>query len=501
MSVIRKLAGATAIYGISSVLGRFISILLTPIHTGFFTKGLEGQYGILSFFFSYIAFFNVFLIFGMETTLFRLSEDEKEKGSVYNQAFLFVSGLAVLFLLIGMSFHDVIAGWIGYPDDGHIVMLVVGILTMDTLAALPMARLRQQNRAKRFATINIINIVLTVSLNFILLKFVEVDIVWVFVANVIASAFRMGMAFTTGMPSSWKPKLDIIKPMTHYGFFIMIAGLAGMMNETLDRILIPNLWESGNVFLGVARTGEEMNGIYAACYKLGMFIPLFTQAFRYAAEPFFFKNAVQKDSPETLAKVFHYFFFAVLAGFLIISAFKDEIAAFNFFGLFDTDKRSVTFIDKAYWDGLSVVPILLMAYVCSAIYVNLSIWFKITKQTRFALLFTGVGALITILINVFTIPTYGFVGSAWATLICYAVMVILVYFIGQHYYPVPYRVTRLGQYLLLVIVGFGINRTIGATDGFLLAFVAKMAVCAGILGLILVWEKWYPSFKSSAPEV
>lgn len=495
MSIIRKLAGETAIYGISSVLGRFLSILLTPIHTNFFVGPELDEYGILSFFFSYIAFFNVFLIFGMETTLFRLSEDEKEKGAVYNQGFIFIGLLVLAFLVIGMSAHDGIASLINYPDDGNVVMLVVGILAMDALAALPMARLRQQNRAKRFATINIINIILTVSLNVILLKFVGVDIIWVFVANAIASACRLLMALSTGLPSSYKLKPQVLKPMLQYGFFIMIAGLAGMMNETLDRILIPGLWPDGQSYLGVERTGEGMNAIYAGCYKLGMFIPLFTQAFRYAAEPFFFKNASQKNSPETIAKVFHYFFLAVLSGFLIISAFKNEIAAFNFFGLFDSEKKIVTFINKDYWDGLSIIPILLLAYVCSAAYVNMSIWFKITKQTRFAILFTGVGALITIVINVITIPKYGFIGSAWATLASYATMLVLVYLIGQHYYPIPYRIKRLGMYLGLMLVAFWLNDTIGSTDGFILAFISKVLVCAAALGVVFVAEKWMPVFE------
>jgi O-antigen/teichoic acid export membrane protein len=489
MSVIKRLAGDTAIYGISSVLGRFLSILLTPIHTNLLAG--TGDYGLLSTFFSYIAFFNVLLIFGMETTFFRFTEDEKEKGMVYNQAFLLVGGLASLVLLLGLLAHDGIAALMNYPDEGLIVMIVMGILAIDAFAALPMARLRQQGRAKRFATINIINIVLTVGLNWIFLTFISTDIVWVFVANITASAIRLGLALITGLPSSLKPRLAALKPMLHYGFFIMIAGLAGMMNETLDRILIPQLWEDGSLFNGEGRTGEQMNGIYAACYKLSMFIALFTQAFRYAAEPFFFKDAKNKNSPETIAKVFHYFFIAVLAGFVIVSAYKDEIAAFNFFGLLG----ETTFIDKRYWEGLFIVPILLMAYLFSATYVNMSIWFKITKQTRFAILFTGTGALITILINVFTIPKYGFVGSAWATLICYAVMVVLVYLTGQRYYPVPYKLTRLGQYLLLALVAFGINRRIGYVPGEWLEFWAKGFVMLLFFGIVYLWEKTKPSFQ------
>ncbi|MEM7659201.1 MAG: polysaccharide biosynthesis C-terminal domain-containing protein, partial [Bacteroidota bacterium] len=193
------------------------------------------------------------------------------------------------------------------------------------------------------------------------------------------------------------------------------------------------------------------------------------------------------------AKIFHYFCLAALAGFLVISSFAQEIVSFDFFGLPTLfGKEGITFVDEAYWSGVRVIPILLLAYVFSAAYIQLSIWFKITKQTRFAILFTGTGATITILVNYFGIPTYGYLASAWATLICYLVMTVMVYFVGQRYYPIPYRVGRMLLYVGLFLVAFLLNRQIGPTNGYWLAFVMKAGICAAVLGIVAFLEKFQP---------
>lgn len=493
MSVLKKLAGETAIYGISSVLGRFLNLLLTPFFTNIFKPGV---YGIIGNLYGYIAFFNVFLTFGMETAFFRFSEDEEDTEKVYNQAFVWVSSLVVLVLIIGLVSYKTLAGWMGYEDQEHLVLMTFIIISIDGLAALPMAKLRKESRAKRFAMINLTNIGLSLFLNILFIAFMDLGIEYVFVANIIASSVRLGLALTTGLPTSYKPDMALLKQMAHYGFFIMIAGLAGMMNETLDRILIPFLWVDGAMWGSPpdypmqALTGNEMNGIYNACYKLSMFVLLVTQAFRYAAEPFFFREAKDKKSPETFARVFHYFMIAVLAAFMMISSYAHEIVSFNIFGL-TGDK---TFIDESYWMGLKVVPILLFAYVFSAAYINLSIWFKITKQTRFAILFAGTGATITILINVLTIPKHGYMGSAWATLAAYGTMTVLCYYLGQKYYPIPYRIQRLFVYALVFVTGFVINQSIGPTAGYWPAFFFKLMVAAVAIGGVYVGEKYYPVF-------
>jgi O-antigen/teichoic acid export membrane protein len=307
--------------------------------------------------------------------------------------------MATFFLILGGLLYQPIAAGLGYPDESLVVLMTFGILFLDALAALPMARMRYEEKAIRFSVINMINIVITVALNIVFILILKLGIEYIFVANLIASALRLAMASWKNLPTSLRPDKTILKQMVNYGFFIAIAQVAGMMTQSLDRILIPILWEDGAIFHGVERTATEINGLYTGIYKVVIFIALATQAFRYAVEPFFFKESKNDNSPETFARIFHYFVLAALVGFLFIASFAKEIVSFNLWGLVN-----VTLIGEAYWEALEVVPILLLAYVFHGAYVNLSIWFKITKQVRYAILFTGVGAILTILINYFTIP-------------------------------------------------------------------------------------------------
>ena len=494
MGVLKKLAGQTAIYGISSVLGRVLNFLLTPLHTAVFAKG---ALGIVATFYASVTFVNVILTFGMETTFFRFIQDSKDPKKVYNQAFFWVMLMASLFLSWVLVFRNGIAQALGYPGEGLMVALTAGFVFLDMVAALPMARLRHLEKAKRFALINLTNIGIIVAANFLFLAVLgNTEIVYVFIANLIGSAVRTSLALVGNLPSKLLPDTRLLRNMLEYGFYIMIAGLAGTVNETFDRLVIPRWWEDGSLLNGIPQTGEELNGVYYANYKVAMLIALFSQAFRYAAEPFFFKSAGEKDSPETFARVFHYFTLATLTGFLILASFTKEIISFDLtLGLAAEPK---TFIAEAYWEGLVVVPILLLAYVFSAAYINISIWFKITKQTRFALLFTGVGAFITILINYFGIPAYGYIASAWATLVCYVVMSVMVYMVGQKYYPIPYRAGRIGLYALAILVAYGINQRVGPTDGYWLAFVFKAGVCLAALGIIIGLERLIPPFVTSS---
>lgn len=484
--------GQTLIYGVSSVLGRMLNVLLTPILTRAFSRAVFGIYTSL---YAWVAFINVVLTFGMETTFFRFIQDHEDEEDLYSQAFVWVSILASLFLLLCLIFHQEIAAALGYPEYGLAVMYMGGFIFLDAVAALPLARLRYREKAMRFAVINLVNIGVNLSANIVFIVLLEKGITYVFLANLIASGIRTTLALWGNLPKRLKPAPAVLRPMLRYAVFIMVAGLAGIANEVFDRLAIPYLWEDGRVFRGVARSGEEMNGLYGANYKVAMLVALFTQAYRYAVEPFFFKTAKDKNSPETYARIFHFFSLATLFGFLLLSSFTHELMATRFslpwLGTY-------TFIDEKFWEALDIVPVLLLAYVFSAAYINISIWFKITKQTRFALVFTGTGAFITILGNVWGIPLYGYVASAWATLACYTVMSLMVYFLGQKYYPVPYRVGRLLVYLLLCILVVGFNQGIGPSQGFSPAIWTKIVACFAAGLLIGTWEFFVPSFGRSA---
>jgi len=494
MSVLRKLASQTVIFGAGHVLAKVLSIILTPLLLSVASLG-STAYGAFTQLYAFVSFINVILIFGMETTFFRFLQDTDDPREVYNQAWIWVALMAGIFMAIIMPLGDSLAAFFDAPGQGIWIRLLAGVIVLDVVAAMPLARLRQQEKAGQFSLILIINVLLTLGLNYLFLVVLEYkDLSYIFLANLIASTAKLILSLIGGnLPTSLKPKPSVLRPMLAYGFFIMIAGFAGIMNETLDRAMLPKLWPDGGIWEGVPRTGLEMNGIYGANYKVAMLIQLAIQAFRYAAEPFFFKQSKEKDSPETFARVFHYFEIAALIGFLFIASFAQEIVSFDFFGLFQ-------FYDEEFQVGLSIVPVLLLAYVFSGAYLNMSIWFKITKQVRFAILFTGTGALITILVNVLTIPTYGYLGSAWATLICYLVMSTMVYFVGQRYYPIPYRVGRLLIYAGVFIGLFFINRTIGPTEGYWLAFLSKFLLCLVGIGVVFIGEKYFSPFTNKTSE-
>ena len=481
MSILKKLAGQTAIYGLSSILGRLLNTALTPYYTKLFA---EGEFGQISDLYSWITFANVILTFGMETAFFRYSREWKNPEKAYNQSFLFVSALSVIFLLFSSLAYLPLSKGLGYENAPQLVLMAIIVIALDTLTALPMAKLRQSEKAKHFAAINLTNIGLTLGCNIFFLSYLHKGIEYVFVSNIIASSVRLLMSMLNGFPTEWKIDQDLIRQMTKYSIFIMVAGFAGMMNENLDKILIGRLWEDGNVYHGHARSGQEMQGLYSAGYKLGIFISLVTQAFRYAVEPFFFRHSEEQNSPQTFAQIFHYFMIACLACFLLISSFEHELVSIKIYHF--------TFINQRYWESLEIVPIILLAYVFSAAYIQISAWFKITGQTKFALLFTGIGAIITILINVLTIPKYGYMGSAWATLVCYVVMTVMVYFYGQKHYPVPYRMGRFVLYLSICVLGYFICDKIGFELGTINweLFGLKLGVCGIILGGIAAWEKY-----------
>ncbi len=483
--MLKKLAGQTAIYGVSNILSRLLHLLLTPLYTNLFEPSV---YGIYTNLYAYVAFVQLLLTFGMETTFFRYIQREEDTDAVYGRAFGWVALITGVFMLLFGLLHRPIAQGMGYAGSEHLVLLMIGIISLDVLAALPLANLRQQEKVMKFSVITLVNSLTLIGLNVVLVLVLKLGITYVFVANLIASAVRLGLTLYGNLPKKISLNPVKLRPMISYGYYIMLAGFAGTMNETLDRVLIPKLWTDGNPLNGVSMTGEALNGIYGANYKLAMLIALAAQAFRYAAEPFYFKEAGKKESPQAFAKVFHYVMMAAMIGFVLVASFASEIAAFNLFGL-----TRQTFIGRQYWSGLEVVPILLMAYVFSTAYQNFSIWFKLTDQTRYAILFTGVGAVLTIAINVATIPTMGYIGSAWATLISYGVMAVMCYYLGQQRYPIPYKIGRLLIYLSVCVVAFWFNRQIGPTGDFWLAAVFKMGIVLAAGVGIFGWERWRPA--------
>lgn len=460
MSRLKQLAGQTAIYGVTNILGRLISYLLTPILTSIF---LPAHLGVQAVFYSYIAISIAMLSFGMETALFRFSNlQDANKQKVFSTAQSFVTFMSMLFLLICILFSNQIAILFGYPDFTQYVIYFAFIVFLDTLSAVPLAKLREQNQPAKFALINILNIVINFGLVMFFLVYCrglylkngpeslgflnhvynhDIGIGYVFIANIIASAVKFIMLSPIIFKYGLSSDKDLLIRMLKYTTPLAIGALAYIINEKADIIFLKQLLPGDE--------GDIQAGIYGANYKLAILLTIFIQAFRYAAEPFFFSLYGDKNMPETLSKVMDFFVWFCLIIFLAVTLYLDVF-------------KWIFLRRPEYWVGLTVVPILLLANVYNGIYQNLSIWYKLSGKTMYGMYFSIFGAIITIVLNIILIPFFGFVGSAWATLICYVSISIISYWVGQKYYPVPYRVGKIHQYILICVIFYGLSRFIPA---------------------------------------
>ena len=491
MAAIKRLAGQTAIYGIPSVLGRVLGYLLVPLYTYVFQPG---EYGTVNVFYAYTSFLMVILTYGMETTFFRFNEHEQDRDKVFSTAMISLIISSVLFLGVVLFFSGDVARWIDYSDHSEYVRWFAWILALDALAAIPFARLRAQNRPGRFAWIKMTNISVNIGLNlfFLLLcpfiishysenyfgQFIASvyrphwGIEYIFVSNLIASAVTVFMLLPQISSVRWKIHPDLWKKMLWYAFPLLFAGMAGIVNETFDRLLLRYLLPKD--------IASSQVGIYSACYKISILMTIFIQAYRYAAEPFFFAQAKEKNAREVYAKIMDYFIIIVSLIFLVTMLFLDDFIL------------PVLVRSKEYWEGKGVIPVLLMANLFLGVYYNLSIWYKLTAKTSWGAWLSLIGAVITLVLNFWWIPLspehliYGYYGSAWATFICYGSMMILSYLIGQKYFPVKYNLIKFAGYLGLSVLLYGISSFV-KPELFLLRIgfhTLLLLVFAGVVYLI-----------------
>lgn len=476
MSVLKKLAGQTAIYGLSSIVARFLNYLLVPLHTVVF---IPQQYGIITEMYAYVAFLIILLTYGMETAYFRFSTKEgQDQQTVFSTVLSSLASSTSLFILMAVVFAQPIADWLLYPDNKEYVVWFAIIVGLDAVSSIPLARLRSENKAKTFAGINIANVLVNIGLNVFFLWYClpliteggsnwltdtfydpETGVGYVFIANLIASITKFLLLSPTMLSGFVKPKLSLLKPMLVYSAPLLIAGLAGMMNEMFDRVMLKRLLFP---ILGEDKAMFEL-GVYGACYKLSIIISLMIQAFRYAAEPFFFTQEKEKGSKELYAKVMTYFVWVLAGTFLFVMLYLD---LFKYF-----------IPNKDYWVGLKVVPILLLANICLGIYYNQSVWYKLTDKTSYGAGLAIFGAVITLVLNLLFIPNYGYMASAWATLVCYASMMAVSYIFGRKHYPVPYELSKLAAFVGGAILLYWLSTILG---------VAAMQYALGINVLFLL---------------
>jgi O-antigen/teichoic acid export membrane protein len=442
---IKKLLGQTAVYGLSSIVGRLLNYLLVPLYTQVFAD--PSDYGVVSELYAWVAFLIVFLTFGMETAFFRFLQDHEDKDKVFLNGFLTVIGVNVLFFCSLLYFNQDIAKVMLYPGHNEYIILLGAIVAIDAITALPLAKLRAENKALKFASIQFASIGVNIGLNLFLMLYLfdptrpEEGVLFILFANLIASLVKPLLLYRDFLSIKFSFDLQLAKEMLVYSIPLVIAGFAGIINETLDRILLKHITYDG-LNPASLNFAEEQVGIYSACYKLAMLVTILLQAYRYAAEPFFFAQMKSEDKNKVYAKVMNYFVATVCLVFLVVSL---NIDIFKHF-----------IRNEAYWSGLGVVPILLLANVFLGIYYNQSIWYKLSGQTRFGAYIAIVGATLTILINVVFIPEYGFYACAWATLVVYAFQMIASYYLGQRYYPIQYNLRKFFLYfggaLLLFVI-------------------------------------------------
>lgn len=472
MGKIKRLAGETVLYGLGSIVPRFLNFLLVRLHTDVFDPE---AYGIITKLFAYAAVINIVLMLGMETAYFRFSsKTQDDEKKIFNIAQTFVMAVSFFISLIFIVFSEPIADVMSIPGQPNIIIWLAIILFTDAVVAIPFARLRQQKKALQFAAGKLINIAILVGLNIYFLKIAfepAMGVGFVVLANLIANAFYL--IFFARTLLSWRPVYDtaLSPSMMQYAYPIMLMGLAGMTNEMFSRLTL-EWWLPVGFYEG--QSSEYALGVFGACYKFAVLMNLAIQAFRYAAEPFFFSNAEDKNSPLLFARVNHYFIIVCCFILLAVSINLDILKYFL--------KR------EGYWEGLYIVPILLLAYLFVGIYYNLSVWFKLTDKTYFGTIFTVGGAIITVLANYILIPLYGYLGSSWATLICYSSMMLACYYFGQRYYPIPYPIGKAVAYISGTMVLVYVINSISIENQWI-ATSFHAAVLLLYAGIIFLFER------------
>ncbi len=436
MNPLKKLAGQTAIYGLSTILPRFLNYLLVPLFTYKFTE--TSQFGINTEIYAYISFLNIILTYGMETAFFNFVNKTENKSLVYSTTLISLLISSGSFIVVGLIFSIPLANLINFPDHVNFIVWMILIIASDAIMAVPFARLRAENRSIKFAFVKIINISVNIFLTVFFIHFCknaheedvlnntisflgslykpEIGIGYAFLANLIANFISMFFLYKEFIGFRYQFDKGLWKQMMIYALPLLIVGLAGMVNETFDRIILKQLLPKD--------IGQSELGVYGACYKISILMTMFIQSFKFAAEPFFFSNIKNEDSKRMNALVMKYFVIGCSFLFLVTMMNLNWIQYF---------------ISEPYRKGLNVVPILLLANLFLGIYYNLSIWYKLTAQTKFGAYITIIGAVITLVINFAFVPNYSYTASAWATFFSYGIMMVLSYFIGKKYYPVKYN--------------------------------------------------------------
>ena len=424
----KSLAKDTAIYGLSSIIGKFLNYLLVPLYT--YVLARTDDYGIVTNLYAWTALLLVILTYGMETGFFRFANREDyDAKSVYKTAFLTLLSTSTLFALLVVVFQQPIADGMGYSGHESFITMMAITVALDAFACIPFAYLRYQKRPILFAALKLLFVVLNIGFNLLFLVVLGLnDVFYVFLSNILATIIQTLCLLPFTLPKGGHYDAQVLKQMLRYSLPLLVLGVAGIMNQTLDRILFPYLYTGADA--------QAQLGIYGACFKVAMVMMMFTQAFRYAYEPFVFAKHKDRQSVEAYADAMKYY---IIFSYLILLGVIFYLDIFRYI------------VSSAYWEGLKIVPVVLWTYVFQGIYFNLSFWYKLTDETKWGAYFSLIGLVITLVLQIVGVPLIGYWASCGSSLVCYFVIMLLSYFIGQKKAPIPYDIQRILLYTSLTI--------------------------------------------------
>lgn len=463
MGGLKSLAKDTAIYGVSSIVGRFLNYLLVPIYT-ISMPASTGGYGIITNMYAITALLLVLLTCGMETGFFRFAnKGEEDPVKVYSTTLLTVGAISLSFLAVCLLFLEPIAGVMGYEEHPWYLGMMLIVIAMDAIQAIPFAYLRYKNRPIKFAALKMLFIFASIILNIVYFVFMKgTNVGAAFLINLICTSLVMLCLISELRGFRYTLDRDLMKRMFRYSFPILILGIAGILNQVVDKIIFPFVYPD-------PVEADVQLGIYGATSKIAMIMAMFTQAFRFAYEPFVFGKSKEKDNRQMYVQAMKFFIIFTLLAFLAVMFYLDIL-------------RYV--IGRDYWEGLKVVPIVMAAEMFMGVYFNLSFWYKLTDETKWGAYFSLTACTIVILMNVFLIPVYGYMACAWAGFTGYAVAMLLSYFVGQKKYPIAYDLKSIGGYVLLALVIYAAGEWM-PVDNMLLRLLLRTLLLFVFIGYII----------------
>ena len=466
MGKLQTIAKDTAIYGLSSIIGKFLNYLLVPLYTAQLSAA-SGGYGVITNMYAYVALILVILTFGMETTYFRFTnKTHTDSQVVYSTTLISVSTVCAVFAALVILFIKPISSLMGYGDHPEWVWVMALTVAIDAFLCIPFAHLRQQKKAIKFASLKLLNIVVSILLNLIYFYWMDgKDVGYAFYINLVCTAMLAVCLITEYTGFRWTIDTKLLRTMLSYSWPILVLGIAGILNQTADKILFPYIYEGSH---------EEMLkqlGIYGACSKIAMIMAMITQAFRFAYEPIVFSGVKEKGQHEMYEQAMKYFIIFTLLAFLLVVGYIDIL--------------KYIIRNSDYWVGLKVVPIVMVAEIMMGIYFNLSFWYKITDKTIWGAWFSGIGCVVLLAVNYIFVPKYGYMACAWGGVAGYGVAMATSFFVGQKYYPLNYPLKDIALYTILAGIAFTVMTLLHEKLSMWLSIAINTLLILCFIGMII----------------